>query len=140
MVQHTLLGTWNLALGANGLTSVATSPLLRLVTAQTVFLRVPTNSMLVLGATAMWRASGTTAYRSILKPGGIFTRLRFSRSAAAFLPSCATVGMLGSTPETFICFRFSMFGAWAWAIWLPSRAAASVLRTSAIGPFMSCLG
>ncbi len=61
LVQQTPLGTWNFADGAKGFTSVARSPLLRLVTAQTVFLRVPTKSMLVEGATAMWRASGTTA-------------------------------------------------------------------------------
>ena len=52
-VKHTPFGLANLIDGAKALTSVAASPLLRLVTAQTVVLRVPTNSMLVDGATAM---------------------------------------------------------------------------------------
>ena len=125
------MGTLNLADGANGFTSSATPSLLRSVTAQTVFLRVPTNSMLVDGATAMWRASGTTAYRSILKPGGSLTRLRFSRIASAFLPVCGTGGMFGSTPETFICLSFSMFWAWACALPATSKAMATVRVPSA---------
>src|SRR6202040_1068418 len=51
--------------------------------------------------------------RSILKPGGNLIRLRFSRMASAFLPVCGTGGMLGSTPDTFICLRFSIFVCWA---------------------------
>jgi hypothetical protein len=61
LVQHTPFGTWNLSEGANGFTSSAMPSLLRSVTAHTLVLRVPTKSMLVLGATAMCRASGTTA-------------------------------------------------------------------------------
>jgi len=61
LVQHTPFGFENFSDGAKVFTSVAMSPELRFVTAHTVVLRVPTNSMLVDGATAMWRASGTTA-------------------------------------------------------------------------------
>ena len=60
-VQHTPLGLLNFKLGAKVFTSSATPSLLRSVTAQTVVLRVPTNSILVLGATAIMRASGTMA-------------------------------------------------------------------------------
>ena len=108
MVQHTPLGLVNFRLGAKDLTSSATPSLLRSVTAQTVVLRVPTKSMLVLGATAMWRASGTTANRSILKPGGILMRFRLARIASAFLPVCGTTGMFRSVVATFICLSFSM--------------------------------
>src|SRR5678815_6023805 len=38
---------------------------------------------------------------------------RFSRIASAFLPPWGTGGMVGSTPDTFICLRFSMF---CWAV------------------------
>ena len=40
--------------------------------------------------------------------------------------ACGTGGMLGSTPETLICFRFSMFWAWALARSAASRATAAV--------------
>ncbi len=70
LVQHTPLGTLKFRLGAKGFTSSASPSELRSVTAHTVVLRVPTKTMFVLGATAMWRASGTTANNSILKPGG----------------------------------------------------------------------
>src|SRR5512134_3270051 len=40
-------------------------------------------------------------------------RFRFSRRASAFLPVWGTGGMLGSTPDTFICLRFSIF---CWAV------------------------
>ncbi len=53
------VGVGELQARREGLDLVGQPSLLRSVTAQTVVLRVPTNSMLVLGATAMWRASGT---------------------------------------------------------------------------------
>src|SRR6202158_1430868 len=40
-------------------------------------------------------------------------RLRLLRMASAFLPSCGTGGRLVSTPDSFICLRFSMFVCWA---------------------------
>ena len=68
--------------------------------------------MLVDGATAMWRASGTMANRSIFNPGGSLTRFRFSRIASAFLPSCGTIGMVRSVVATLNCLSFSML-AWS---------------------------
>jgi hypothetical protein len=109
LVQHTPLGLVNFRLGAKLLTSSATPSLLRSVTAQTVVLRVPTKSMLVLGATAMWRASGTTAKRSMLKPGGSLMRLRLALMASALRPVCGTTGMFRSVVATFICLSLSMF-------------------------------
>ena len=91
-VQHTPFGTLKLTEGANALTSSATPSPLRSVTAHTVVLRVPTNSMLVDGATAMCRASGTSAYSSILKPGGSLIFFRFSRIASALRPVCGIGG------------------------------------------------
>src|ERR1022692_392552 len=55
-------------------------------------------------------------------------RLRFWRMASAFLPVCGTGGMLGSTPDTFICLRFSMF-CWAVAA-IGSASASDKTRTS----------
>src|SRR3954471_2128043 len=43
----------------------------------------------------MWRASGTIAYRSILKPEGTLTRSSVFRMASARRPVCGTTG--GST-------------------------------------------
>ena len=130
LVKHTPFGTLNFSEGAKDLTSVATSPELRFVTAHTVVFFVPTNSMLVDGATAIWRASGTTAYRSILKPGGSLMRLRFSLMASAFLPVCGTSGMFRSVVATFICLSFSMF--WALTVEVIAQlnaAAAAMSRT-----------
>jgi hypothetical protein len=59
--KHVPLGTLNDSDGANAFTSSATRSLLRSVIAHTLVLRVPANTMPVLGPTAMWRASGTTA-------------------------------------------------------------------------------
>jgi hypothetical protein len=126
------LGTLNFSDGANGFTSSAALSPLRSVTAHTVVLRVPTNSMLVEGATAMWRASGTTAYRSILKPGGSFTRFRFSRIAAALLPPCGTTGMLRSVPETLNCLSFSMLGCACTGANARAAAADNEVRTQPI--------
>src|SRR5687768_7147608 len=125
-VQHTPLGCLKLSDGAKGFTSSATPSLLRSVTAQSVVLRVPTNSMLVEGATAMWRASGTMAYRSILNPGGRVTFFRLLRIASAFLPVCATTGRLRSVVATRICFIFSMLDCAVAPVARPAATSAHV--------------
>src|SRR5687767_10656129 len=133
-VQHTPLGCLKLSDGAKGFTSSATPSLLRSVTAQSVVLRVPTNSMLVEGATAMWRASGTMAYSSILKPGGTLTFFRLLRIAWAFLPSCATAGRFRSVLATRICFIFSMLDCAAAPVERPAASSAHVsARTFMLG-------
>src|SRR5690606_36240960 len=61
-----------------------------------------------------WRASGTIAWRSILKPGGSLTFFRFSRIAFAFWPPCGTTGMLRSVDATLNCLRVArLSGRWA---------------------------
>ena len=139
MVQHTPLGTLKLSDGANDFTSSATPSLLRSVTAQTVVLRVPTNSMLVDGATAMCRASGTTANRSILKPSGILIFLRLLRMASALRPVCGTTGMFRSVVATFICFIVLRLSLPDWACTPVAMAAASKAALSrVIFTFISC--
>src|SRR6476661_157664 len=104
--KHTPFGTFMLMEGENGLTSSATRVLARSVTAQIWVLRVPTNRMPVDGPTAMWRASGTMAYRSILKPGGSLTFFRLFRIASALAPVWGMVSILRLAP---VDWKFSSF-------------------------------
>jgi hypothetical protein len=58
----------------------------------------------------MWRALGTTAYSSILKPGGSFTHFRLSRIASALRPVCGTFRIFGSELATLNCFGLPTSG------------------------------
>ncbi|MNT24246.1 hypothetical protein D3C72_1597120 [compost metagenome] len=109
--KQTPLGTLNETELANCTTSSATRRLLRSVTCQTLVLRVPTKTTPVDGSTAMWRASGTTAYSSILKPCGSLIVLRFSRMASARAPVCGTVSGVAVPVGLKLCSFWRLSGA-----------------------------
>ncbi len=88
--------------GAKRFTSSALRFLVRSVTAHRSVLRVPTKTTPLDGPTAMCRASGTTAYSSILNPSGNRIRERLARIASATSPVCATVSISSDWPVVFI--------------------------------------
>ena len=98
----TPLGISNVNEGAKSFTS---SPILspsRSITTQTFSFFVPTKRAVPWGAIAMWRASGTNAYRSIVKPGGSSIVRKMLRIEFAAGPSCAMV-VNSVTPVVLNC-------------------------------------
>jgi hypothetical protein len=65
-----------------------------------------------------------------LKPGGSFTRLRFSLIALAFGPLCGTVGMFRSVVATLNCLSFSMFACASAGSAAAASAAAATKRST----------
>src|SRR5258706_579098 len=125
--KHTPLGTLNVTELANATTSSATRRFVRSVTCQTRALRVPTNTTPVDGSIAIWRASGTTAYSSILNPGGSLIDFRFSRSASARVPVCGTCSAGVVLP---VCLKFESAPTLSCAAWTDGRVTRAALTAS----------
>src|SRR3954454_14018634 len=103
--KHTPFGILNSIDGANSFTSSATRALARSVTDQTLLLRVPTKVTMPCGPTAIWRASGTSAYSAMWKPLGNLMAVRFFLIASALGPVCGMCA--GSTVP--VCRKLPSF-------------------------------